>query len=349
MTHPPSPLPLRKPASILLGAFFCLLGTTCDEKKSTADWEPSAPEAQATAAGSARPTAKAEQAKPARTATSQQTAGDHQEVRFLAYNLQNYLTMRRYVNGKASQRRKPEQEIAALIRVIKSARPAVLGVCEIGTEADLKDLQTRLRTAGVDLPHSHRIQGADTVRALAILSRYPIVDTAVPEKVDYTVDGRPFQISRGILDATIQLPQRNVRFLGVHLKSKRPSREADQELMRRNESSLLRKHIDAILAATPDTPVLVYGDFNDTTRSKSIATVRGRTNSPNRLQTIDLTDSRGENWTHHWKREDVYSRFDYAMVTSTLAPHIDKKRSRLLDHEAWEFASDHRALLVLIQ
>ena len=348
MTRLLRPLPLRKPASILLGAFFCLLVPTCNEKKSTADWEPSTPEARATAADSARPTRQAAQAKPARPATSQKTASD-QEVRFLAYNLQNYLTMRRYINGKATQRRKPEQEIAALVSVIKSAQPAVLGVCEIGTDADLKDLQTRLRTAGVDLPHSHRIQGADTVRALAILSRYPIVDTAVPGKVDYSVGGRPFQISRGILDATIQLPQRKVRFVGVHLKSKRPAREADQELMRRNESLLLRKHIDAILADSPDTPVLVYGDFNDTTRSKSISTVRGRASSPNRLQTIDLTDSRGENWTHHWKREDVYSRFDYALATPALLPHIDKPGSRLLDHAAWELASDHRPLLILIQ
>ena len=202
---------------------------------------------------------------------------------------------------------------------------------------------------GENFPADGPYQRADTVRALAILSRYPIVDTAVPRKLDYTLDGNPFQVSRGILDTTIQLPHRKVRFLGVHLKSKRPMKGADQELMRRNESFLLRKHIDALLTTSPNSQILVYGDFNDTTHTKSISTVRGRANSPKRLKTIDLTDSRGENWTHNWKREDVYSRFDYVMATPNLAPLIDKKGSRLIDHEAWELASDHRALLILIK
>jgi endonuclease/exonuclease/phosphatase family metal-dependent hydrolase len=346
MTRSPRLSPFKS-ASTLLGAFFCLLVTACNEKKATADWEQSTPQATA-AAEPSQPTKKAAPTKPARPAPPQQT-GNNQEIRFLAYNLENYLTMRRYINGKAYQRSKPEKEIAALIRVIKSARPAILGVCEIGSDADLKDLQSRLQTAGIDLPHAHRVQGADTVRALAILSRYPIVATAVPKKLDYTLNGNPFQVSRGILDTTIQLPHRKVRFLGVHLKSKRPIKGADQELMRRNESLLLRKHIDAILTTSPDSQILVYGDFNDTTHTKSISTVRGRANSPKRLKAIDLTDSRGENWTHNWKREDVYSRFDYVMTTPNLAPHIDKKGSRLLDHKAWELASDHRALLILIK
>lgn len=257
--------------------------------------------------------------------------------------------MHRYIHGKASQRFKPDQEINALIRVIKSARPHVLGVCEIGNEADLKDLQKRLKAAGVDLPHTHRVQGADRVRALAILSRYPIINTAAPQKIDYSLNGQPFQLSRGVLDTTIQLPQRRVRFLGVHLKSKRPSRGADQELMRRNESALLRKHIDDILNTDPNTPILVYGDFNDTRQSKSIATVRGRTSSPKQMTPIELTDSRGENWTHNWKREDIYSRFDYAMTNRTLTPAINQADSRIIDHQDWDLASDHRALLILIK
>ena len=335
-----------KYASTLLGAFFCLLVTACGEKKnSTAEWENSTTETTAGASQTVKTEESPETDKPAKT----DATAKGKEVRFLSYNLKNYLTMRRYIDGKAIYKGKPEEEIKALIDVIKGSKPDVLGVCEIGSAKDLTDFQTRLKTAGIDLPHIHRVVGADTVRALAILSRYPIVGTATPKKLDYTVSGIDFKISRGILDATIQLPNRKVRFLGVHFKSKRPIKEADQELMRRSESMLLRQHIDDILATTPDAQVIAYGDFNDTKRTKSVYSVRGRSNSPKRMEMIECADSRGENWTHNWKREDIYSRFDFAMANLNLAPHINKEGSKLLDPENWELASDHRALLILIR
>lgn len=327
-----------KHASIFLGAFFCLLVSACGEKKSTPDWENEPVEQEEVSSDTKENTP---------TTTSAQTSG--QPVRFLAYNLRNYLTMRRYSNGKATSSSKPEEEISTLIEIIKNARPDILGVCEIGSHEDLKNFQTRLKKQGLDLPHTHRTYGGDPVRALAILSQFPIVSTASPKKFTYELNGIPFKISRGILDATIQLPNKKVRFLGAHFKSKRPSEMADQELMRRNESMLFRKHIDAILAKSPDTLLMAYGDFNDTKRSKAVYTVKGRTHSKNYMEMLELVDSRNENWTHNWKREDIYSRFDYVMVNQKLAPFIDRKSSRLLDPENWGNASDHRALLVLIK
>lgn len=344
-----SHLPLKY-ASTLIGAFFCLLVSACNEKKNTtADWE-NASTAAAETQGAATPAAIKESDKGKTSQSAQLTKDKKVEgVRFLAYNLKNYLTMRRYVDGKAEYKGKPEEEIKALIEVIKQGHPDVLGVCEIGSAKDLDDLQRRLKAEGIDLPHQHRVQGADEVRALAILSRYPIVATATPKKLDYTVSGIAFEISRGILDATLQLPNRKVRFLGVHFKSKRPIKEADQELMRRSESLLLRQHIDDIIKANPDEMILAYGDFNDTKRTRSVYNVRGRSNSRNRLEMIELVDSRGENWTHNWKREDIYSRFDFVMANLNLLPHIDKKSSKLLDSKSWELASDHRACLVIIK
>ncbi|MCP5536564.1 MAG: endonuclease/exonuclease/phosphatase family protein [Akkermansiaceae bacterium] len=334
-----------KYASTLLGAFFCLLLTACSEKKgSTENWEnPGNTAATNTETGAAPAAVSTGE-------TAQSPTTEHsREVRFLAYNLKNYLTMRRYIDGKAVYTGKPEEEIRALMDVVKLGNPDILGVCEIGSDKDLKDFQARLKTAGIDLPHTHRVEGADETRALAILSRYPIVSTAIPSKLDYTVSGVDFKISRGILDATLALPNRKVRFLGVHFKSKRPIKEADQELMRRSESLLLRQHIDEILKAAPDTQLLAYGDFNDTKRTKAVYTIRGRSNSPLRMEMLEIADSRGENWTHNWTREDIYSRFDFAMVNTNLAPHINKAGCKLLDPGFWELASDHRALLVLIK
>ena len=223
--------------------------------------------------------------------------------------------MRRYVDGEVTYSPKPEEEIKALIRVIRDAKPDILGVCEIGKPSDLDNLRSRLQSAGVDLPHSHRVHGSDRDRALAILSRYPIIATNVPGKLDYTIHGTAFQVSRGILDVTIRLPSRDVRFLGVHFKSKRPIKEADQSLMRRNESLLLRQHIEDILDSAPGTQLLAYGDFNDTKRSRAVATIRGRTNSKSYMKMVELEDSRGENWTHRWQHEDIYSRIDFELTS----------------------------------
>jgi len=241
--------------------------------------------------------------------------------------LRNYLTMHRFSHGKSSTRSKPEKEVRKLINIIQSAHPDILGVCEIGQDKDLKDLQSRLKKAGISLPYIHRTHGDDPVRSLAILSRFPITSTAKPTSSHYTINGKPFQISRGILDVTIQLPNKKIRFLGVHLKSKRPVEEADQAIMRRYESILFRKHIDTILTQTPNALLLAYGDFNDTKHSKAVYTIKGRSHTRNQMEMLNLTDSRGETWTHYWKREDTYSRFDYVFTSKQLTPFIDKRNA----------------------
>lgn len=336
-----------KTASTLLGAFFLVLGASCEEKKSTDTWD----NPKDVSEKSTQPATDGEQ--PSTSTPQKKTTPDspkgNQPVRFLSYNLKNYLTMPRYINGKRMNASKPEEEIEALIGVIKSAKPDIVGICEIGSPDDLKDLQSRLKKAGLDLPHASHLLGYDSVRTLALISRYPVIATNKPEKDDYQVGNVPFRISRGILDVTLQLPDKKVRFLGVHFKSKRPIKEADQELMRRAESGLLRKHISQIFEQTPDVHLCVYGDFNDTKRTPTLRTAMGRLNSKDGLIVLHPTDSRNELWTHHWSREDIYSRLDFVMISKNLVPHIDKKNMTILDPANWEKASDHRAILVPIQ
>lgn len=339
-----TPIIIPKHASTIVGAFCLLLLSSCNEKKSTPNWEQSPQPAKES------PQQKTEAPKPGPKPSPppfiDTTGADH--VRFLSYNLKNYLTMRRYINGRTITSSKPEDEIEALIEVITTSKPDILGVCEIGSPTNLKDLQTRLKTAGVDLPHAHQVLDYDKVRTLAILSRYPITSTGKLKDDSYSLSGHHFKISRGILDATVQLPSKQIRFLGVHFKSKRPIPEADQELMRRSESYLLRKHINNILNASPNTHVIAYGDFNDTKRTPTLRTAMGRLNSKTGLIVLHPTDSRGELWTHHWTREDIYSRFDFVMASKNLIPHIDQKASHILDPDNWKKASDHRAIMVLI-
>lgn len=342
MTARPFSLPS---ASITLGAFFCLLLSACGEKKTsaTADWQEGSGEKKTEQAGAAPQKPESESPGTAKD------GGSRAEVRFLAYNLRNYLTMRRYTDGRSVEGGKPEKEIEALVKVIVAGKPDILGVCEIGSPEDLEDLRKRLGAKGVKLPHVHRVRGDDAVRSLAILSKYPLTVHPQPADVSYRLNGKQFFIGRGILDATVRLAGKDVRFLGIHLKSKRPIREADQEMMRRNEARLVRKHIDRILADSPAARLVVYGDFNDTKRTKSVYSVQGRRNSNGRLEMLEIADSRGELWTHHWKREDIYSRIDFCMVSRALAPDVVAGACRILDPDYWEDGSDHRALLVVIK
>jgi endonuclease/exonuclease/phosphatase family metal-dependent hydrolase len=330
---------------VLIGVFFCLCCNSCKESRNPTEQWRSAPGAEPQPEQqSARQTPGKSQPATAKV----NTAENQTPVRFLAYNLKNYLTMRRYSAGKAVYTKKPEVEIAALIEIIAKAKPDILGVCEIGKQDDLVDFQQRLKDAGVSLPHTHRVYGSDRTRALGLLSRFPIIETNTPRELNYTIENMPFSISRGILDATVKTPRRKLRLLGVHFKSKRPIKDADQALMRRNESLLMREHIKAIMKNNPETHLLAYGDFNDTKKSKSVSSVRGRSNSNSYMKIIELLDQRGESWTHHWKHEDIYSRIDFVMANPKLEPFINKKESKLLDDKNWETASDHRPMLVLI-
>jgi endonuclease/exonuclease/phosphatase family metal-dependent hydrolase len=271
-------------------------------------------------------------------------------LRFLSYNVENWLIMEdRYdfdTRKSSKNAPKPEKERASVISIVASEKPDVFGVCEIGAKADLLEIQASLKAAGLDLPHLHFTGGQDTTRHLGLLSRYPIVATAEPVGKVYKLNGKDYQMQRGILDATVKTPDgRSWRFLGVHLKSKRDVEDGDQEQMRINEAQLLRKHIDSIIDADPKVRLLCYGDFNDTRGTSPIRIVTGPNNSPRNMMPLGLKDSRGLYWTHFWAKEDVYSRFDYIFVSQDLKKDVNFQESKILDPENWNDASDHRAVL----
>ncbi len=276
-------------------------------------------------------------------------AGDANRVRFLSYNLKNWLTMERYERGQTTgQRPKPEREREALVGIVADARPDILGVCEIGSPEDLEQLKQQLADAGVNLPNTHHAGGSDRVRHLGLLTRFPITARTEHDGLDFQLEGREWSVQRGILDVTVETPSGPLRCLGVHLKSKREIPEADQAMIRLNEARQLRRIADEILAAEPATRLVVYGDFNDTRQAPPLRTVQGTRGSDTHLNMIRLTDSRGEYWTHHWSYQDVYSRFDYKLLSANLLDAIVDEESGVLDPEDWSLASDHRALLLTL-
>ncbi len=348
--HVNSPLffnPIQKLAPRLLGALLLSLASltsvSCDREKNDLTWNP--PTSQKLAVTeSASPSVVAEAsiannlAKPDAPST--------EPLRFMAYNVKNWLTMDRYVNGKNLKgASKPDDEKAAVIALISRHTPDIIGICEIGEASDLAEIQEKLKSAGLDLPHLHYTGGSDAVRRLGLLSRYPITSTAKPADVNYTLSGKSYAINRGILDATVTARGKSYRFLGVHLKSKRETEVGDQAAMRLNEARLLRRHIDHIFTTNTDARLIVYGDFNDTRPTPTIKAITGKYNAPTYLTAIPAKDSAQTAWTHHWAFHDLYSRIDFVMVSRALKPEVDFPAAKIIDDEEWNQASDHRAIL----
>lgn len=274
------------------------------------------------------------------------------ELRFLSYNLRNYLPMKRRVNGASvEQAPKPEDEIAALIEVMVKARPDIVGICEIGGIEYLKDFQSRLKKAGIDLPHFELVE-ASTVyeRNLALLSRFPIVARQARTDLTYLIGDKRLPFQRGILDVTVApTPEYRLRLIGLHLKSKREVPEADQALMRQNEALLARQHIGKILQQQPGINLIVYGDLNDTKNEAPVRTLRGRFRSDSYLTAINMEDQYGFRWTHYWNYADSYARFDFVLASKGMLREIDKKKSYIPHGPDWFLASDHRPLVVVIE
>jgi endonuclease/exonuclease/phosphatase family metal-dependent hydrolase len=323
-------------AVILAFAFSAAL-SSCDRKQETPNWGAATTiqktEAENKLAAVKNPVQSIKDPIP--------SDADARPLRFVSYNIRNYLTMRR---GK-TLKFKPEHEIKALVDNIVRANPDIMGVCEIGTQKDLDHLLARLKKAGLDYKHSYLSAGPDPYRRQALLSHYPISRHTIPIYT-YMMKGKAHEIRRGILDATVSTPKGEIRFLGAHLKSKRPTAIYDQAEIRRAEAQLLRKHASMVLSDTTR-KVMVFGDMNDTKGSSTIRLMRG--SKDKKLTALELLDKHGTKWTQYWAKEDIYSRFDFVFVSKSLLPKIDQKGSYVLDNAPGDPASDHRALVILIK
>ncbi len=324
-------------AAALACALALLATPACGKKHATPVWQTPA---EAAPPAARHPTT----AKKTAVAADPANSG----LRFIAYNLNNWLTMDRtrdHTDAKGVT--KPAAQKRAVIALLSRQVPDVVGVCEIGSRADLAELQAALKAGGVELPHSYFTGGGDDLRHLGLLSRFPITRTATPATLDFKLSGSAYTMCRGVLDATVEAHGKPYRLLGVHLKSKREMVDGDQDAVRLCEARLLRQHVDAILKADASTRLLVYGDFNDTRGSAPLKTITGNFGEAAYLTLLPIQDRQGERWTHFWELHDIYSRFDFITVSASLKHGVDLKSCHVIDDPEWAAASDHRALLAV--
>ena len=270
---------------------------------------------------------------------------------FAAWNVRNYrLDPPRGSDGNPLAPSKTEKSAEAVASILARIAPDIIGLCEMGSRQDLADLQRRLEKKGLALPHATWVGGADEDRHLALLSRFPIARVRHQTRATVAAAGPEQRVQRGFLDSTITVhPRFPLRILGAHFKSRRVVAGFDQAEFRRQESLVLRRHIESILQADPGVALLVFGDLNDTKNSPAVSGLLGRAGTPAALTALTLNDTRGENWTYHWEETDEYSRVDYVMVSNFLRPLVDRRASRIPATRGWAEASDHRPLVVTLR
>lgn len=279
---------------------------------------------------------------------------DVPRFKVVTYNLENYL-----VERSGTRVPKPEASRRKVAETLITIRPDVLAVQEIGPTNALLELQSRLRQAGLDLPHWEHVPGYDTNIFVAVLSRFPIVARRPHPREDFLLEGRRFKTSRGLLEIDLEVaPSYRFTLFTAHLKSKRTIGSADQGEMREQEARVLRRLVETRLAADPKANVLVCGDFNDTKDSAALKALLGRSGDRSLFDTRPVErngdqapaenprwDPRHVGWTHFYGKEDSYSRIDYILLSRGMAREWRREGSYLPTLPDWGVASDHRPVV----
>ena len=272
------------------------------------------------------------------------------DVTFAGYNVENYAPLA--IPGETAGSGRPgktAEAASAVAQVVREISPDILGVCEMGTAPQFEEFRKRLEAAGLGYRDFEWVESPDSARHLALVSRFPIVERHSVADLPYESHGTRQKVRRGFLDVTVQVnPSFRLRIVGAHLKSQRPSPEGSPDLERRQEAHLLRQHLEEILAAAPASPLLVFGDFNETKEQPSIQEITGRRGSPEALTELRLADSVGDRWTYYWKADDVYSRIDFLFVNRALAPRVVLDQSGVYRSPIWNRASDHRPVIATL-
>lgn len=272
-----------------------------------------------------------------------------QALTVATYNVENYLVTDRMVDGVfRKEYPKPEAEKAALRQAIKAISPDVLAMQEMGTQPFLDELQRDLRAEGVDYPHAIVLQAADADRHVALLSRVPLKEVRRHDQVPTKYLGETDVVKRGVLEATFVTTEGEVTIFVVHLKSRRTERKDDPEgaAQRSAEAEAVR---DLVLERFPDpaqAKFVICGDWNDTRGSRAVRAMQKRGDMVVG-EILRAYDSRGETWTHFYRREDSYSRIDYLLVSPGLLPFVARKgTAEIFDGVEIGAASDHRPVFM---
>jgi endonuclease/exonuclease/phosphatase family metal-dependent hydrolase len=279
--------------------------------------------------------------------------GQPRSLSIATFNVENY------IEAPSGSRRAKSPAAQAKVRdCILAMKPDVLALQEMGDTNALLDLQSNLKSGGLDMPYWDEITGYDTNIHVAVLSRFPIVARRPHTNENFLLDGRRLAVSRGFAEMDIQVtPHYTFTLIAAHLKSRLPSAIADEDEWRYEEAVALRRVIDDRLAQDPGQNLAVVGDFNDLQDSKPLRTILGHgsarlfdtrpaeRNGDTAASAEGAHEPRRITWTDYYAKQDMYSRIDYILIGRGLQTHWLKDETYIYTTPNWGLASDHRPLL----
>lgn len=265
------------------------------------------------------------------------------------YNVENYLVTDRMADGAFRQAYpKPESEKTALRLAIATMGADIIAVQEMGKPPFLAELQRDLKAEGHDYPHAIVLEAADENRHVAFLSKVPFKEVREHKAVPAKFLGETDVVKRGVLEVTVATDRGDLTLFVIHLKSRRTERQDDPEgaAQRHAEAVAVR---DLVLSRHPDPAQALFavlGDWNDTRNSRAIRALQKRGNTE-LGEILRAADSRGDTWTHAYRREDSYSRIDFILVSPGLKPLVaNNGRATIYDGPGAREASDHRPVVM---
>jgi endonuclease/exonuclease/phosphatase family metal-dependent hydrolase len=267
------------------------------------------------------------------------------------YNVENYGPADRMTEaGFRKDYPKPEGEKRALREVIRGLQADVLMLQEMGGPAYLEELRRDLRTEGIDYPHAALATAADADRHLAVLSRRPLRAVTTHSDLEFNYFGAKESVKRGLFEVTVTVGSRDVTLFGLHLKSRFTERADDplSGVRRAGEATAVRDRVLRRFPRPEEACFVILGDCNDSRTSRVAAALqkRGKTE----ISVLwPAADSRGETWTHLYRREESYTRVDLIFVSPGLRTAVAEGPARIYDGPGVRAASDHRPVAITLK
>ena len=277
-------------------------------------------------------------------------AGRAEVLTIATYNIENYGPANRLTQaGYRKDYPKPEGEKRALRAVIRALNADVLVLQEMGAEVYLEELRRDLKAEGVDYPHAALAAADDADRHVALLSRRPLKAVTTHADLRFAYFGEKVPVKRGLLEATLATSGGEITIFALHLKSRFTDRPDDalSALRRTAEAGAIRDRVLERFPRPAEARFVILGDCNDGRASKALERLRTRGKTVV-AELLPAADSRGEAWTHAFRRDDSYTRVDHIFVSPGLRGAVQGGAARVFDGEGVRLASDHRPVAVTL-
>lgn len=279
------------------------------------------------------------------TASAVLLSTSYADLRIATYNLKNYLTMDRMVDGTwRPEYPKPEEEKSALRKVILGVNPDVLALQEIGGLDYLEELRSDLAAEGLEYRYVLHLRGADQERQVAVLSNREPIEVVKHTNLGFKyLDRREF-VKRGLLEVSFKDHAGGLfKLFVVHLKSKFTDEKTDpqSQLRRTREAQACRDRIVERTFNLHHDRFLVTGDFNDHPGSAPLRRFYRR-GAMKLGSLVPATDPSGLVWTHFYKKHGQYSLVDGFVASPKMLPLIKDGRAHVAGGLESLIGSDHR-------